>query len=129
MQNEQVSMERLREIYDQCGGDAALVAQELGLSTEELASRVTTAPALPARRRRPPADLGVPYYRDRIVSVRHAENPYWPKEDEAAIDDARAKYEAGTHEMCQGRDRDWFVLYLIPRKRRCAPRKFFVTHE
>lgn len=30
---------------------------------------------------------------------------------------ARAAYEAGTHEMTTGRDGDWLILYLIPRKK------------
>lgn len=122
-------MERLREIYDECGGDASKVADRLNLSREELAERYTAPPTPPARRRKPPADLGKDYYRKHIVSVRHAENPVWPKEDEEKIEKARADYESGTHEMCQGRDRDWFVLYSVPRRKRTGPRKFFTVQD
>lgn len=31
------------------------------------------------------------------------------------IAEARKQYEAGTHEMCTGRDGDWLILYAIPR--------------
>lgn len=36
--------------------------------------------------------------------------------DSGAISRARADYEAGTHEMCTGRDGDWLILYSIPNK-------------
>lgn len=121
--------EELRRIYEECGGDTSLLAQRLNLSREELATRVTPAPTPPARRSSPPADLGKDYFRKYIVSVRHCENPLWPWADQDKIEDARNKYEAGTHEMCQGRDRDWFVLYCIPRKKRCGARKFFQVFE
>ena len=31
------------------------------------------------------------------------------------VSDARAKYEAGTHEIATGRDGPWLLLYLLPR--------------
>lgn len=41
---------------------------------------------------------------------------------------ARADYEAGTHEMCTGRDGDWLILYSIPRQK-VAPRPAYFTPE
>lgn len=125
----QVSSERLREVYDENGGDPVKVAAALGLSPNELAARLTLAPVPVVSRRKPPADIGKPYFRAHIVAVRHAEHPLWPKEAEAKIEEARAKYEAGTHTICQGRDRDWFVLYCVPLKKRVGARKFFRTFD
>jgi hypothetical protein len=43
---------------------------------------------------------------------------------------ARAEYEAGTHEMATGRDGAWLILYSIPRARKVAPRKgYFLPEE
>lgn len=126
----QLSPERLREIYDQAGGDLEKVAAALGINASELSVRPIQDPPLVGRGRRPPVDLGQnPNLRRYIISSRHAQHPVWPKADQKKIDDARAKYEAGTHEMCQGRDRNWFVLYCIPRKQRAGARKFFHVNE
>lgn len=123
-----ITQERLREIYDECGGDAGLIREKLGLTQLELAT-VTTASLMPPRRRQPPHDVGKNYFRSYIVSVRHAEHATWPREDESKIEDARMKYEAGTHTICQGRDRDWFVLYCVPLSQRVGARKFFRAHD
>lgn len=123
-----ISQERLREIYDECGGDSRLISERLGLTQLQLAN-ATTASLMPPRRRQPPGDVGVDYFRSYIVSVRHADHPTWPREDEGKIDDARMKYEAGTHTMCQARDRGWFVLYCVPLKQRVGARKFFKAYE
>lgn len=120
------SPEKLREIYDEHGGDLEAVAAVLGV---DLPEHVIPTPIPLPSRRQPPADLGKAELRQYIVSKRHADHAAWPKEDEAKIEDARAAYEAGTHEMCQGRDRNWFVLYLIPRQKRAGARKFFRTHD
>jgi hypothetical protein len=117
--------EELRKVYEECGGDLHKVAARMGLSISGLATEVATPPPPPARRRTPPVDLGHDNIRKYVISVRHCENPVWPVADEDKILVARELYELGTHEMCQGRDRNWFVLYLIPRKVRTGARKFF----
>lgn len=127
MTSNQYSTEELRKAYEECGGDLTKLAGRLGISLDALTEQF--APYPPPRRRRPPADLGQPNLRKYIVSVRHSGNPQWPKEDEAKIEKARSDWEAGMVEMCQGRDRGWVIQYSIPRKKRCAPRKFFVLHE
>lgn len=127
--NQPLSYEELREIYEECGGDPKRVAEALGISASELAERAIPAPVSLSSRRKPPEDLGHEYFRPFIVSKRHADHTYWPREDESKIEEARAKYEAGTHEICQQRDRDWFVLFCVPRKTRVGARKFFRTFE
>lgn len=126
---EQLTLEQLRDIYDECGGDPVKVSARLGISATELAERASLAPASNPRRREPPADLGQPYFRQHIVSVRHVDRPEWPKEDLSKIEDARAKYEAGTHTICQNRDRNFFVLYCVPLRQRVGARKFFRTFD
>lgn len=44
------------------------------------------------------------------------------------IANARADYEAGTHEMCTGRDGDWLIMYSIPRTR-VTPRPDYFRPE
>jgi hypothetical protein len=124
-----LSKERLLDLYEECGGDAQLLGRKLGLSMEELAQRLTTPTTPPARRSKPPADLGHDYFKPFIVSMRHCENPKWPWEDQDKIEEARSLYEGGTHTMCQQRDRDWFVLFCVPLKKAVAPCKFFHMEE
>lgn len=126
----------VRALYDECGGDLEVVAERLNLPYSDFVARFgaeMAPPATPpARRRPPPEDLGHapgrpdPKY---IIAVRHADNPLWPREYQDAIARARADYEAGTHEMLQGRDRDWFIQYSIPRKKQTEGRKFFHTYS
>lgn len=119
------TLDELKEIYEECGGDLTKVAERLGLSIADLAQQVSPAATPAPRRRKPPTDLGKESMRKHIVSIRHAEVPVWPAADLNKIEKARDSYCAGTHEMTQGRDRDWFILYLIPRKRRVPARPFF----
>lgn len=114
----------IKAIYDEAGGDMRVVAQRLGVPYETL---VQPEESPVVRRRYPPSQVGNPDLKDRIVSIRHADNPHWPTEDADKITLAKLRYEAGTHEMCQGRDKDWFILYSIPRKVPCAPRKYLAT--
>lgn len=67
--------------------------------------------------------VGRPELRPFIVAVRR--NYYWPPEYYDALVAARAAYCAGTHEMCQGRDGDVIIQYLIPRKERVEKRPFY----
>jgi hypothetical protein len=118
--------EEVKAVYEQCGGDLNKIAERLGVAIPDFQQFAPATPP-PARRRKPPADIGKEKLRKFIVSVRHVENSVWPSDDTSKIELARARYEAGTYEMCQGRDRDWFVLYSIPRKERTGARKFFQT--
>lgn len=125
-----VPKDQLVDIYNRNGGDFEKVAAELGISYSDFVKdygmdMLPPPTPTPARRRQPPADLGKPELRKFMVSQRHCEHPTWPKEHLGAIIRARRQYELGTHEMTTGRDRDWFILYSIPRKDRTGTRKFF----
>ena len=112
----------IQKLHEEYGGDVSKVAAALGLPAD---APVSAAPKTRARRQERPSDLGNPNLRRHVISARNASFSTWPAQDQSKIQTARDNYEAGTHEMCQGRDRDWFVLYSIPRKVRTGARKFF----
>ena len=68
--------------------------------------------------------LGHPELRKYIIAYRHVFRD-WPKTSQEVLRDARQKFDAGTHEMCQGRDGDYIIQYLIPRLKPCKERGFF----
>ena len=62
-----------------------------------------------------------------VVSMRDATASCgaWPYDDRRALEAARQAYNAGTHDMVQGRDGEVIIQYLIPlRDRRPASRYF-----
>jgi hypothetical protein len=123
-----VTSEDIAAIYGECGGDLAKVADRLQLPYEELLKKLSDSNVVGSapRVRTPPADLGREPLRKYVVAVRHSEEAYWSPEDLEKIEKARAKYCAGTHEISQGKDRGWFVLYCTPRTIRTKPRKWYV---
>lgn len=62
-----------------------------------------------------------------VIAIKRAADPFWPEKYEAAIEDARKKYDAGTHEMFTGRKSGWFVLYSQPRLVSAKPRNYFAS--
>ena len=128
-----MDIEQLRIIYEESDQSLERTAEVLGLSYSDFALRwgFLLAPppkTLAASRRTPPEDLGQDWCRKHKISVRHAHNPEWPKLDTVKIEAARALYELGTHEVLTGRDRDWFILYCVPRQERTGARKFFQVY-
>jgi hypothetical protein len=75
--------------------------------------------------RTPPPSLGNPALVKHIISVRHVSESGWPLRDYDQIERARELYDAGTHEMCQGRSGSWIIQYLWKRRRPTKPRHFF----
>lgn len=69
---------------------------------------------------------GRPELRDFVVDRKRAYQAWDNTIPNIAT--ARANYEAGTHEMCTGRDGDWLILYSIPRDR-VAPRPDYFRPE
>jgi hypothetical protein len=65
--------------------------------------------------RQPPrfGGRGRPELEKYIVATKNAVDPWDNSLTE--LQQARARYEAGTHEMCSGRDGDTIILYSIPR--------------
>lgn len=70
-------------------------------------------------------NIGRPDLRPHIVTVgSYVEGKGLVWDDERAVALANRKYEAGTHELCQGRDGDFIIQYCIPRKQPAKPRSF-----
>ena len=123
-----------REEYLRNGGDMSRVARDLGLNYADLKAFFAPAPAV----YRPilgsgatvPKDergrivLGREEMRDYIISARHVYYP-WPEEHEGRLAAARAAYDAGKMEMCQGRDGPYIIQYAIPRAKPTKPREYF----
>lgn len=125
-----ITSEQLNQIHEDCGGSLEATAAHLGIPyavfATTLGPRLVPAPFVSSpRHRKPPTNLGQDWCRKHIIAIRHCENPEWARADEPAIRDARAKYELGTHEILTGRDRDYFILYLVPRNKRTSARRFF----
>lgn len=51
-----------------------------------------------------------------LAARRKVSDPSWDN-DSAEILQARADYEAGTHDMLTGRDGNWLLMYMIPQQR------------
>ncbi|MGN6819304.1 MAG: hypothetical protein ACTHJR_11610 [Sphingomonas sp.] len=60
---------------------------------------------------------GRPELRPYVVAKRQANDSSWDN-TLPEIAQARQDYEAGTHEMCTGRDGSVLILYSIPRRTR-----------
>ena len=56
---------------------------------------------------------GRPELEQYIVATKNADESWPIDSEELAV--CRAQFEAGTHEMCQGRDGDTIIQYSIPR--------------
>lgn len=68
---------------------------------------------------------GRPELEKFIVALKHVNEP-WDNSSEE-LRKARQRFEAGTHEMCQGRDGDTIIQYSIPRAV-TEPRVGFFKH-
>ena len=51
-----------------------------------------------------------------IISRRHADHPYWPKEDAETIHKYRKLHDEGRVNICQGRDGTYVILYALPNR-------------
>ena len=99
-------------------GDVRKAARRLGFNVQAAEARFSeTTPS-------EFENLGRPELRKYIVAYRHVARD-WPYDMREALRNARRKFDAGTHEMCQGREGAIIIQYLIPRMVPCKPRKFF----
>lgn len=114
--------------YTASSGDHYAVARETGISPHDVMKIVRAAeyhPAdglqfiVPTRPR--PALPGRAELRRKIISIRHQDEPGWPVEDRAVIEQARSRYEAGLVEMAQARVGGWVIQYVFPRERPVKP--------
>lgn len=129
-----MSDDLIREELKRTGYNISKVARSLGLDYDRL--KADHAPRYePIVRPRGPAPtdistLGKVGMQKYVVAIKANGDGEWPMRYFNAIEQARAAYDAGTHEMCQHKRRDgWIVLYLVPRKYKDKPRAYFNTRE
>ena len=104
------------------GGDISKAARGLGYNYFAASKRFTqTAPD-----REP--ELGRAELRKYIIAHTRADRG-WSIFQQTILEDARKKYDAGTHEMCQGRDGRIIIQYLIPRLIPTKPRRYFSQRD
>lgn len=68
--------------------------------------------------------LGRPGFEQYVIAIKRA-GSFWPSKYKDIIDEARLRFDAGTHEMFQTSNAGWVVQYLIPRRYPTARRHFF----
>lgn len=113
-------------------GNISKVARALGVDYFALKERQRQATLLRSTGLHPatgpePEDirvLGRQGFQHYVVAVKR-QGDAWPERFSATIADARAKFDAGTHEMFQTSDNGWVVQYLIPRLKAAGRRRFF----
>jgi hypothetical protein len=106
-------MSMIREDMAKPGADLGRVSQRYQIPARLLREELASPPPLPAL---PEINggFGRPELQQFMISRKKVRDT-WPELDCTIISTARLQYDAGTHEMCQGRDGDWIILYLIPR--------------
>jgi hypothetical protein len=105
------------KVANACGVDVKIVWQIVDENKDKLSSY--------AERH---GGKGRPEMEQFLVASRHANDREWNNKDEGIVR-ARAAYEAGTHIMATGRDGQWLLLYLIPRKGPKQPRPGYFQPE
>lgn len=121
--------EYVREELKEVGGNVSKLARRLGLDYSETRARFG-ADSRPVRSPTGPMpgniqDLGRNGLERFVIAVKSASST-WPTEYDEVIADARKKFEAGTHTMCQHTGANgWVVLYLVPLKKPAQPNQFF----
>jgi transposase-like protein len=125
----------IKEELKRTGGNISKVARALGLNyhamldqrKRELATRRVGITTVTEPEPSDIRTLGRPGHEHNVVAVKR-QGQEWPKHFAAVIADARQKYDAGTHEMCQTTELNgWVILYLIPRLKPTERRNFFST--
>lgn len=124
----------IKEELKRTGGNLSKVARALGLDyhalldqrKRELATRKVGITPVDGPEPDDIRTLGRPGHEHNVVAVKR-QGHGWPEHFAAAIADARQKYDAGSHEMCQTTENGWVVLYLIPRLKPAGRRNFFST--
>jgi hypothetical protein len=111
------------------GNNISRTARVLGIDYQEAREHYLSKPVVPFKPTiGPPPDditsLGRAGFRQHVIAIKRA-GCGWPEKYDAVLDDARQKYDAGTHEMMQGSSQGWVVQYLIPLKKPVGKRTYF----
>jgi hypothetical protein len=112
------------------GGNLSHVARVLGVDYHALKQRFPQhTSTLPVNHDPEPDEismLGRKGFRQYVIAVKRSGHA-WPEKYKNAIEDARKKFDAGTHEMFQTNWNGWVVQYLIPYLVPRDRRQFFST--
>lgn len=112
-------------------GNPSVVARRLGMNYQQMVVRhkKMQETAIIKEEVVPEPDditsLGRPGMERFVVAIRRTTIGEWPKKYKDDLDKARMKYDAGTHEMVQGRKNGWFIQYCIPRHTPAKTRNYF----
>lgn len=112
--DEDAQLTNLRQMLRECNGDAAVLATRL---------RSGFLPTIGGNEK--PMFAGRKSLHRYIVAIKHKNHAFWPKEKEKDIQRAQRLYDAGSHEVFQGHDGPWRILYCKARSRPVGPRNYF----
>ena len=124
----------IKDELKRTGGNASKVARLLGIDYHLLKSQVAAMSPQgvfkPAMGPEPEniRTLGRTGFQHHVIAAKR-QGSFWPDKYKRVIEDARDKFDAGTHEMFQTSDKGWVVQYLIPRRKRTERRYFFSSME
>lgn len=104
------------------------VSKALGVSISEVLAVVENNRELLTQGTEVHGGMGRPDIQPFLVARKKGIGAQWDN-NSPAIADARAQYEAGTHEMMTGRDGPWQLLYSFPREVPAAPRPGYFNPE
>lgn len=109
----------MKEIEDM-GGDLSKAARALGLNYHALKARTDTKST-------PTSGVAQLARKDisRYAVAAKRSGAEWPRRYQEELDLARKSYDAGTHEIAQGRSNEWIILYVFPRLVKTKPRSYF----
>lgn len=105
------------------GASLSRVARHLGLNYTSLRAAIHR-PAAQPEEQLDPQSMGRESLREYAVAAKPVDGA-WPPCFRDALQRAREAYDAGTHEMVQGREGDWIIQYLIPRMHHVRRRDYF----
>lgn len=91
------------------------VAKLLDLDVQEVWTVIEENPDRLARLPTRFGGDGRPEMMPYIVARRKVTDPSWDN-DSPEIKQARADFEAGTHQMATGRDGNWLLMYMVPQE-------------
>jgi hypothetical protein len=124
------SLQQIQEAIKDSGGNLSHVARVMGVDYHALKAlfpqHVSTVPVSLDPEPEDITTLGRKGSEGYVIAVKRSGHP-WPEKYHTAIEDARKKFDAGTHEMFQSNGNGWVVQYLIPYLVPRDRRQFFST--
>jgi hypothetical protein len=120
-------MDLVNEELKKSGGNLSRTARVLGIDYKELREHLPpVAPFRPTLGPEPDdiTTLGRHPYQQFVIAAKRA-GCGWPDKYDHVLQDAREKFDRGTHDMFQANSKGWVIQYLIPLRSPVSPRNFF----